>query len=401
MKQFKKILVTFLLLILGLSPFAFCAESYVWDGSTLETSGEEATGNFLNLESGSAILVEQNSGKILYEHNIHESLRPASVTKIMSILLIMEALDSGKISLTDQVPCSENARNMGGSQIWLNETEKLTVDEMLKAICVVSANDCVVAMAEFLGGSEEIFVNQMNDKAKELGMNDTHFVNCHGIDEDSHVTSSYDIALMSRELLTKHPSITNYTTIWMDSLREGQSQLTNTNKLVRTYDGCTGLKTGSTSLALYNLSASATRNDLSLIAVVLKGPTSEKRFSEAKKLLDYGFANYSYTKTSTAGDFLQTAEVQKGTSQNVNLVYEHDSGALVKNSENGNITSEVTLNENISAPITTGDVLGNVNFYLNEEQIASVNLVAESNIDKISVMNLFGMITEFWVNLFR
>lgn len=401
MKQFKKILVTFLLLILGLSPFAFCAESYVWDGSTLETSGEEATGNFLNLESGSAILVEQNSGKILYEHNIHESLRPASVTKIMSILLIMEALDSGKISLTDQVPCSENARNMGGSQIWLNETEKLTVDEMLKAICVVSANDCVVAMAEFLGGSEEIFVNQMNDKAKELGMNDTHFVNCHGIDEDGHVTSSYDIALMSRELLTKHPSITNYTTIWMDSLREGQSQLTNTNKLVRTYDGCTGLKTGSTSLALYNLSASATRNDLSLIAVVLKGPTSEKRFSEAKKLLDYGFANYSYTKTSTAGDFLQTAEVQKGTSQNVNLVYEHDSGALVKNSENGNITSEVTLNENISAPITTGDVLGNVNFYLNEEQIASVNLVAESNIDKISVMNLFGMITEFWVNLFR
>lgn len=401
MKQFKKILVTFLLLILGLSPFAFCAESYVWDGSTLETSGEEATGNFLNLESGSAILVEQNSGKILYEHNIHESLRPASVTKIMSILLIMEALDSGKISLTDQVPCSENARNMGGSQIWLNETEKLTVDEMLKAICVVSANDCVVAMAEFLGGSEEIFVNQMNDKAKELGMNDTHFVNCHGIDEDGHVTSSYDIALMSRELLTKHPSITNYTTIWMDSLREGQSQLTNTNKLVRTYDGCTGLKTGSTSLALYNLSASATRNDLSLIAVVLKGPTSEKRFSEAKKLLDYGFANYSYTKTSTAGDFLQTAEVQKGTTQNVNLVYEHDSGALVKNSENGNITSEVTLNENISAPITTGDVLGNVNFYLNEEQIASVNLVAESNIDKISVMNLFGMITEFWVNLFR
>ncbi len=177
------------------------------------------------MESGSAILIEQNSGKVLYEHNIHEQLRPASVTKVMSILLIMEALDSGKISLTDSVPCSENASHMGGSQIWLNETESLSVDEMLKAICVVSANDCVVAMAEFLAGSEEIFVEQMNARAKELGMNDTHFVNCHGIDEDGHVTSSYDIALMSRELLTKHPSITQYTTIWMDSLRERQVRI--------------------------------------------------------------------------------------------------------------------------------------------------------------------------------
>lgn len=401
MQQFKKIIAFFFIMVFSFVQVSFCTESYIWDPSTLETSGEEATGNFLNLECGSAILIEQNSGKVLYEHNPHEQLRPASVTKIMSILLIMEALDSGKISLDSTVPCSENARNMGGSQIWLNETETLTVDEMLKAICVVSANDCVVAMAEFIAGSEEIFVQQMNDKAKELGMNDTHFVNCHGIDEDGHVTSSYDISVMSRELLTKHPSITNYTTIWMDSLRDGQSELTNTNKLVRTYEGCTGLKTGSTSLALYNLSASATRNDLSLIAVVLKGPTSQIRFSEAKKLLDYGFANFSYTKTSTAGEFLQTAEVQKGTVNSVNLCYESDSGALIKNSENGNITSEVTLNENITAPIETGAVLGKVDFYLNDEQIASVNLVAENSIDKITVMNLFGMITEFWVNLFR
>lgn len=357
MQRFKKIIPAFFIMIFTFTQFSFCTESYIWDNSTLETSGEEATGNFLNLESGSAILIEQNSGKVLYEHNAHEQLRPASVTKIMSILLIMEALDSGKISLTDTVPCSENARSMGGSQIWLNETETLTVDEMLKAICVVSANDCVMAMAEYLAGSEEIFVQQMNDRAKELGMNDTHFVNCHGIDEDGHVTSSYDIALMSKELLSKHPSIKNYTTIWMDSLRGGQSELTNTNKLVRTYEGCTGLKTGSTSLALYNLSASATRNDLSLIAVVMKGPTSEKRFSEAKKLLDYGFSNYSYTKTSTAGEFLQTADIQKGTTNSVNLVFESDSGALVKNSENGNITSEIKLNENITAPIQTGDVL--------------------------------------------
>ncbi len=401
MQTLKKMIVTFFIILFLSTHVSFCLESYVWDDSTLPTSGEETSGNFLNIESGSAILIEQNSGKVLYEYNSHEPLRPASVTKVMSILLIMEALDSGKISLSDAVPCSENARNMGGSQIWLNESEKLSVDEMLKAICVVSANDCVMAMAEFIAGSEEIFVQQMNDKAKELGMNDTHFINCHGIDEDGHVTSSHDIALMSRELLTKHPTITNYTTIWMDSLRDGQSELTNTNKLVRTYEGCTGLKTGSTSLALYNLSASATRNDLSLIAVVMKGPTSEKRFSEAKKLLDYGFANFSYTKTSTAGAFLQTAEVQKGTKKEVNLVYESDSGALIKNSENGNVSSEVTLNENITAPITTGDVLGHVNFHLNDEQIATVNLVAENDVDKITVVNLFGMITELWVNLFR
>lgn len=362
MQQFKKILPIFLIIILSFSQIAFCTESYIWDGTTLETSTEQATENFLNIECGSAILIEQNSGKILYEYNSHDQLRPASVTKIMSILLIMEALDSGKISLTDTVPCSENARNMGGSQIWLNETETLTVEEMLKAICVVSANDCVVAMAEFLAGSEEMFVQQMNDKAKELGMNETNFVNCHGIDEDGHVTSSYDISLMAKELLTKHPQITDFTTIWMDSLRDGKSELTNTNKLVRTYEGCTGLKTGSTSLALYNLCASATRNDLSLIAVVMKAPTSEKRFSGAKKLLDHGFSNYSYTKTSTAGEFLQTVEIQKGTVNSVNLVYQSDSGALVKNSENGDITSEIKLNENISAPINSGDVLRKCKF---------------------------------------
>lgn len=401
MKHFKSIISIFLISILCFSPISFCIESYVWDGSILETSGEEATGNFLNLGCGSAILIEQNSGQVLYEHNSHEQLRPASVTKIMSILLIMDALDSGKISLTDQVPCSENARSMGGSQIWLNETETLSVDDMLKAICVVSANDCVVAMAEFIAGSEEMFVKQMNEKAKNLGMNDTNFVNCHGIDEDGHLTSSYDIALMSRELLTKYPSITKYTTIWMDSLRDGQSELTNTNKLVRTYEGCTGLKTGSTSLALYNLSASATRNDLSLIAVVMKGQTSKDRFAEAKKLLDYGFANYSYTKTSTAGEILQSTNVQKGTVNTVNLAFESDSGALIKNSDSGEITSEVTLNENIIAPIKSGDILGNVKFYLNGNEISSVNLVSVNDIEKTSIMNLFSMITEFWINLFR
>ena len=270
--------------------------------TTLIQTNNTVTENPLKLTCGGAILIEQNSGEVLYDYNAHEKLRPASVTKVMTVLLIMEALDSGKISLTDTIPCSENANKMGGSQIWLDTTEKLTVDEMLKAICVVSANDCTVAMAEYLEGSEEAFVAKMNEKAKSLGMNDTTFKNCHGIDEDGHETSPYDIALMSRELLTKHPSITKYTTIYMDSLRDGKSQLVNTNKLVRNYDGCTGLKTGSTSVALFNLSASATRNDLSLIAVVMKAETSAVRFEEARKLLDYGFSNYQYKSLAVKGE---------------------------------------------------------------------------------------------------
>ena len=220
--------------------------------NSTQTPSSNQTDNFLNLQSGSAILVEQTTGKILYSHNIHEQLRPASVTKLMSILLIMEQLDNGKLSLDDQIPCSENASSMGGSQIWLDPRETLSVHDMLKAICVNSANDCVYALAEYIAGSESAFVDMMNNKAKELGMNDTVFKNCHGLDEDGHVTSSYDISLMSCELLNKHPEVTEYTSIWMDSLRNGKSELVNTNKLIRNYSGATGLKTGSTSLALYN-----------------------------------------------------------------------------------------------------------------------------------------------------
>lgn len=276
----------------------------------------------------------------------------------MSILLIMEALDRGDITLDTQIPCSENAASMGGSQIWLNTSETLSVDEMLKAICVVSANDCTVAMAEYLAGSEEIFVQKMNEKAKELGMNDTTFKNCHGIDEDDHMTSSYDISLMSRELLQKYPQITKYTTIWMDSLRDGESELVNTNKLVRTYEGATGLKTGSTSLALYNLSASATRNNLSLIAVVLRAPTPKIRFSEAKLLLDYGFSTYDFKKIATKDEFLQTVNVSKGTESSTNLVFENDSGVLLKKSDSSEVKQELILNDTtIEAPINKGDIL--------------------------------------------
>ena len=255
------------------------------------------------------------------------------------------------------MPCSENASKMGGSQIWLDTTETLTVHEMLKAICVVSANDCCVAMAEYLAGSQEMFVEQMNKRAKELGMNDTTFKNCHGIDEDGHVTSSYDIAIMSRELITKHPKIMEYTTIWMDSLRDGKSELVNTNKLVRNYAGCTGLKTGSTSVALFNLSATATRDDLSLIAVIMRGETSKIRFAEAQKLLDYGFSNYQYALCGNKGDVIRDVKVNKGLTPTVELTLESDCGALIKKGRNKNITSNIKIGDNISAPIKQGEKL--------------------------------------------
>lgn len=384
--------------------------TYIWSDSyglseSLQTNANESepvqNSNSLNLESGSAILIEQNSGQILYEHNIHEQLRPASVTKVMSILLIMEAIDSGKITLEDKVPCSSNASSMGGSQIWLNETEELTVNEMLKAICVVSANDCTVAMAEFLAGSQEAFVEKMNQKAKELGMNDTCFKNCHGIDEDGHVTSSYDIALMSRELLTKHPSITNYSSLWMDSLRDGKSELVNTNKLIRNYQGATGLKTGSTSLALYNLSASATRNGLSLIAVIMKAPSTKVRFSEAQKLLDYGFNNYSYKELAKKEDSIKKVTVTKGVESEINAIFKDDFGTLLKKGEDKNISQNISIDENLSAPILKGQKIGEVNFTLDGKVIGTVDVIADKEIKKNGLMNMVSYLYKNWFCLLR
>ena len=341
-------------------------ESYIWskeidllsaNSSDVLASSSDTENNSLNLESAAAILIEQSTGQVLYSHNAHEKLRPASVTKIMSILLIMEQIDNGTLSYTDTISCSETARSMGGSQIWLDPRETLTVDEMLKAICVVSANDCVVAMAEHIAGSEEAFVQMMNDKAKELGMNETTFKNCHGIDEDGHVTSAYDIALMSRELLTKHPDITKYTTIWMDTLRDGKSQLVNTNKLIKTYKGITGLKTGSTSLALYNLSASATRDNFSLIAVIMKAPSTKIRFAEAQKLLDYGFNKFSFKSFGNKNDVIQSVEVNKGVKNKVDVLLEDNAGTLIEKGKENQISQAVEINNNIEAPIKKGDVL--------------------------------------------
>lgn len=399
-----KIICIFIIAIFLFPTICIASESiYTWSNNAkplTETIPTNATTS-LSLNVGSAVLIEQNSGQVLYNQNMHEKLRPASVTKVMTILLIMEAIDSGKLSYTDKIPCSEKAAGMGGSQIWLDVREELTVDEMLKAICVVSANDCTVAMAEYLAGSEEAFVNQMNAKAKELGMNDTTFKNCHGIDEDGHVTSAYDIALMSRELLTKHPSITKYTTIYMDSLRDGKSSLVNTNKLVRNYKGATGLKTGSTSVALYNLSASATRNDLSLIAVIMKAPTSPIRFADAQKLLDYGFNNFEYKKLANENDLIKEISVDKGIENSVNAILENDSGVLIQKGQNKDIVQSVQLTDSINAPVYAGQVLGNVTYSLNGNEIGNVNIVAEKSVGKNTAFNMIEHVFFNWLSLLR
>ena len=402
-------IIFFIIFLMLISSICFATDAiFTWSNNTtklntttLQTVADAKEENPLNLESGAAILIEQTTGKILYSHNIHEQLRPASVTKVMSILLIMEAIDTGKIKYEDTIPCSENAHSMGGSQIWLDTTETLTVRDMLKSICVVSANDCTVAMAEYLAGSEEAFVQMMNTKAKQLGMNDTCFKNCHGIDEDGHVTSAYDIALMSKELLNNHPSITEFTTIWMDSIRDGKSSLVNTNKLIRNYKGATGLKTGSTSVALYNLSASATRDGLSLIGVIMKAPTTKIRFAEATKLLDYGFANYTSKSFGNKGDVITTANVNKGIEQQVNLLLEKDAAVLIKKGDTGNITQEITINENITAPICKGDVLGKVTYKAGDDIILEINLVAEADIAKSNMWNITTNLYLKWFNLCR
>jgi len=401
-----KIGIILLCLIFMFPSLCIASDSiYTWSSSVKSLSESIQTSSTpsstLNLNVGSAILIEQSSGQVLYEQNMHQQLRPASVTKVMTILLIMEAIDSGRISYTDKIPCSEKAAGMGGSQIWLDVREELTVDEMLKAICVVSANDCTVAMAEYLAGSEETFVSQMNAKAKELGMNDTTFKNCHGIDEDGHVTSAYDISLMSRELLINHPSITKYTTIYMDTLRDGKSSLVNTNKLIRNYKGATGLKTGSTSIALYNLSASATRNNLSLIAVVMKAPTGPIRFAEAQKLLDYGFNNFEYKSLINKNDLIKEISIDKGIENTVNAIAENDSGILIKKGQNKDVVQTVQLPDNINAPVSAGQVLGNITYSLNDVEVGKVNIIAEKSVNKNSSFNVIKYVIFNWLSLLR
>lgn len=335
----------------------------------------------LGLNAKSAILMEEATGNILYESNPDERLPIASVTKVMTMLLIMEAVDSGKISLDDMVTVSENAMSYGGSTMFLETGEQLTVNDMLKGIAVASANDGCVAMAEHLAGSESAFVDMMNEKAKELGMENTHFMNTNGLDEDDHYSSARDVAIMSRELM-KHETIFNYTSIWMDTLRGGKFQLANTNKLIRFYDGANGLKTGSTSKALCCLSAAAKRNDMQLIAVVLSAPTSAERFASAKSLLDYGFANYAVNTQITAGDEVQKIAVEKGVDKEVGVVAGDSCSTLVKKGQEDNITKEIKIDETITAPIEAGQKIGTMTISRDGEVIADIDLNASSAVEK-------------------
>lgn len=335
----------------------------------------------LGLNAKSAILMEEATGNILYESNPDERLPIASVTKVMTMLLIMEAVDSGKISLDDMVTVSENAMSYGGSTMFLETGEQLTVNDMLKGIAVASANDGCVAMAEHLAGSESAFVDMMNEKAKKLGMENTHFMNTNGLDEDDHYSSARDVAIMSRELM-KHETIFNYTSIWMDTLRGGKFQLANTNKLIRFYDGANGLKTGSTSKALCCLSAAAKRNDMQLIAVVLGAPTSAERFASAKSLLDYGFVNYAVNTQITAGDEVQKIAVEKGVDKEVDVVAGDSCSTLVKKGQEDNITKEIKIDETITAPIEAGQKIGTMTISRDGEVIADIDLNASSAVEK-------------------
>lgn len=335
----------------------------------------------LGLNAKSAILMEESTGNILYESNPDERLPIASVTKVMTMLLIMEAVDSGKINLDDMVTVSENAMSYGGSTMFLETGEQLTVNDMLKGIAVASANDGCVAMAEHLAGSESAFVDMMNEKAKELGMENTHFMNTNGLDEDDHYSSARDVAIMSRELM-QHKTIFNYTSIWMDTLRGGKFQLANTNKLIRFYDGANGLKTGSTSKALCCLSAAAKRNDMQLIAVVLGAPTSAERFASAKSLLDYGFANYAVNTQITAGDEVQKVAVEKGVDKEVGVVAGDSCSTLVKKGQEDNITKEIKIDETITAPIEAGQKIGTMTISRDGEVIADIDLNASTAVEK-------------------
>ena len=335
----------------------------------------------------SAVLMDVTTGTVLYEANSHEPLAPASVTKVMTMLLIMEAVDSGKIGLQDTVTASEAAAAKGGSQIYLKAGETMTVSDMLKSIAVSSANDCACAMAEHICGSEAAFVEAMNQRAKELGMRDTHFVNCTGLDDDDtarqHRTSAHDIALMSRELLKNHPLIKKYTTIWMDTLRSGQSQLVNTNKLIRFYEGATGLKTGSTDAAGYCLSATAERDGMELIAVIMKDATSAQRFEDAKALLSYGFSTYTLKNVAPETP-LAPVPVTLGTQATVQPVLAEGTSLLLEKTKAGDITQTVTLAEAVPAPVAPGDKLGTLTVTSGNEIVAEIPILAGEEVPRVT-----------------
>ena len=340
----------------------------------------------------SAILMEKTTGKVLYEQDAAVQYEPASVTKVMTLLLVMEAIDSGSLSWDDMVTASTHAISMGGSQVWLKENEQMTVRDMVKAVTVVSANDCAVALAEHLAGSEAAFVDRMNQRAAELGMEHTNFVNCTGLPAPGHLTCAYDIALMSRELILNHPAIREYTTIWMDTLRDGAFQLSNTNRLIFYYEGATGLKTGFTDTALYCLSATAERDGMELIAVVMHAPTSNDRFESCKALLNYGFASYAITPVYP-DQAIPPVEVLLGVQDTVQPVPARECSILLEKSKTGAVTTQMELADQVEAPVEAGQKLGRLQVLVDGEQVDAIDLVAPQEVPRMSLLGIFrGML---------
>lgn len=345
-----------------------------------------AVADFSALKAKSFILMDQDSGTVMYESNADERLAPASITKIMSLLLFMEALDDGRLKLDSQVACSEHAASMGGSQIWLEPNETMSVNDLLKAVAIGSANDATVALAEAIAGSEESFVSLMNQKAAELGMVNTNFSNCSGLDTENHYTSARDIALMSQALM-KHHQIYDYTTVWMDTLRNGATQLVNTNKLVRFYDGATGLKTGTTDDAGCCLSATATRDGLNLIAVVLGCPSSNDRFSAAKALLNYGFANYCRVSVPIELGDKKTMPVESGTELEVGLKVAPTVEFLTEKTNKDKYTLKLQLPESVTAPVMQGEVIGRAEIMLGDKSVSKVDITASDDVSQMNMAN--------------
>jgi|GEM_PF-33017 Penicillin-binding protein 5, C-terminal domain./D-alanyl-D-alanine carboxypeptidase. len=370
------------------------------------TGGDQASETASNpqpkfqVNAKSAILIEAGTGEVVFAMNEHEKLPIASITKIMTMLLVMEAVDSGKISLKDTVTISSNASRMGGSQVYLEEGEVFTVEELLKAVAVHSANDASVALAEKVAGSEEAFVQLMNEKARELKMNNTNFLDATGLTDEGHYSTAYDVALMSRELLTRHPRIINYTTIWHDSFRDGKFDLDNTNKLVKRYSGITGLKTGFTSKAGFCLAASAERDGTHFISVVLGAESNEMRFSESAKLLDFGFANWETARIEKKGLPAGTVRVKKGEVSEVPLEYGDNVVILVQKGKKGKLVENPEMPESVTAPVTAGQVVGMLNIELDGNRMASIPIVAAGESRRCNFGLLLGMLFKKWAGLF-
>ena len=390
LKAFLSLILTFSLFCVSVSAATVSSECDLSDINVpIDTTiNNAAIGQTLDIKAKSVILMEPHTLTVLYESNCDEKLSPASITKIMSLLLVMEALDRGDITLETVVTASEHACSMGGSQIWLEPNETMTVHELLKATVIASANDACVALGELISGSEEGFVALMNARAKELGCNNTNFINCTGLDAEGHLTSAYDVAIMSSELI-KHPLIKDYSTVWMDSLRNGESELVNTNKLVRFYKGATGLKTGTTSTAGYCLSATAQRDGMELVAVVMSGDTSNDRFNGAKKLLDYGFANYSFFEIEADLDDVTSIEVKKGVEGKVKIVADGKLSLLLPKSEAKQITQKLNLKSNVTAPVKKGQVVGNVDIYVGDKSVGSIKIVSDAQVKRLNLWITF------------